>query len=67
MRIALQTERDEKTDVQAKLDRLDSDNPKLSIKYDIMDAELIGERKLSKTVRESRRRQVSRLTATTRV
>ena len=53
LRNSLQAEQDEKTDVQAKLDKLDSDHLKVSIEYDIIDAELIEEKKPNSTLRKS--------------
>jgi chromosome segregation ATPase len=53
LRNSLQAERDEKTGMQATLDRLDNDNMDLSIKYDSIDAELIEQKKSSSTLRNS--------------
>jgi hypothetical protein len=53
LRSSLRAERNEKADIQAKPDKLDSENLSLSIEYDIIDAELIEERKSSSTLRDS--------------
>ncbi|KAI4640639.1 hypothetical protein J4E93_008229 [Alternaria ventricosa] len=45
LRNSLQAERDEKLDVQAKLDKLDSDHLKVSIEHDVLEAKLIEEEK----------------------
>jgi len=53
LRNSLQAERDEKTDVQAKLDKVDSDHLRVSIKYGIVEAKLIEEKKAHSTLRNS--------------
>ena len=45
LRNSLQAERDEKSDVQAKLDRVDSDHLKVSVELGILEAKLIDEKK----------------------
>ncbi|KAI4681344.1 uncharacterized protein J4E84_007580 [Alternaria hordeiaustralica] len=53
LRNSLQAERDEKTDMQAKLDKLDSDHLRVSIEHDIMEAKLIVEQKSNSTLNKS--------------
>ncbi|KAI4678899.1 uncharacterized protein J4E88_006187 [Alternaria novae-zelandiae] len=45
LRNSLQAERDEKSDLQAKLDKVDSDHLKVSVEYGILEAKLIEEKK----------------------
>ncbi|KAG9195849.1 hypothetical protein G6011_00970 [Alternaria panax] len=53
LRDLLQAERNEKMDMQVKLDKLDSENLSLSIEHDSIEAELIGHKKSSSTLRDS--------------
>ncbi|KAL1793724.1 hypothetical protein ACET3X_008706 [Alternaria dauci] len=53
LREALQTERNDKMEIQAKLDKLDNENLGLSIEYDSIEAELIEHKKSSSTLRDS--------------
>ncbi|CAN9377302.1 unnamed protein product [Alternaria sp. RS040] len=53
LRESLQTERNDKAEMQGKLDKLDNENLSLSIEYDSIDAELIQSKKSSSTLRDS--------------
>jgi chromosome segregation ATPase len=53
LRESLQTERNDKAEMQGKLDKLDSENLNLSIEYDSIDAELIQSKKSRSTLRDS--------------
>ena len=53
LRESLRTERNNKAEMQGKLDKLDSENLNLSIEYDSIDAELIQSKGSNSTLRDS--------------
>ncbi|CAN9394908.1 hypothetical protein CUC08_Gglean006868 [Alternaria sp. MG1] len=53
LRESLQAERNDKAEMQGKLDKLDSENLNLSIEYDSIDAELIQSKRSSSTLHDS--------------